>query len=371
MKEHSIESTLSRHDGARARSPKRACAPSAPRWRSSRACMPHRRMPVPRPRSQGLWNALRLFRDDSSHGRTSMNWFAGRKLFAGVASVCVVGLGIAMVWPFFSSYSDERIVGHAPAPADTVELLPPRSQPSSPEPMLGEPVLPELASIGRASGNSGTPNERRREVANAQSRRQSSATVGRASPEADRSGGHGQRDYAANVQAAAGSESRNRPQSGNRSSRMPAGRWLAGQGSIARAMCSTGRRRTPSMEAESRDKFQHFDVNPLQARGRRARVHVLGGRRHRVVQLRAAHVERRHAAAEGRGARRGDDQLLRLCLARAQVARESLRAHRGGQRFALGQGQEAGAHRHQGLRDRAQRRRPTPIWCCCSTSAAR
>ena len=33
----------------------------------------------------------------------------------------------------------------------------------------------------------------------------------------------------------------------------------------------------------------------------------------------------------------------------------AVRAHRGGQRFALGQGQAAGAHRHQGLRDRAQR----------------
>jgi len=48
---------------------------------------------------KGLWNALRLFRDDSSHGSTSMAWFVRRNLFAGVAGVCVVGLGIAMVWP--------------------------------------------------------------------------------------------------------------------------------------------------------------------------------------------------------------------------------------------------------------------------------
>ena len=52
--------------------------------------------------SKGLWDALRLFRDDSSHGSTSMAWFVRRNLFAGVASACVVGLGIAMVWPFFS-----------------------------------------------------------------------------------------------------------------------------------------------------------------------------------------------------------------------------------------------------------------------------
>ena len=38
-----------------------------------------------------------------------MNWFVRRNLFAGVAGACVVGLGIAMVWPIFSSYSDERL----------------------------------------------------------------------------------------------------------------------------------------------------------------------------------------------------------------------------------------------------------------------
>jgi len=78
--------------------------------------------------SKGLWDALRLFRDDSSHGSTSMAWFVRRNLFAGIASACVVGLGIAMVWPIFSTYLDSRlfedtappvVAGRTPAVSET------------------------------------------------------------------------------------------------------------------------------------------------------------------------------------------------------------------------------------------------------------
>ena len=68
--------------------------------------------------SKGLWDALRLFRDDSSHGSASMAWFVRRNLFAGVASACVVGLGIAMVWPIFSSYGDTRLFDESAATGD-------------------------------------------------------------------------------------------------------------------------------------------------------------------------------------------------------------------------------------------------------------
>ncbi len=60
------------------------------------------------------------------------------------------------------------------------------------------------------------------------------------------------------------------------------------------------------------------------------------------------------AAAKGRGARRGDDQLLRLLLAGGGFARAAVQAHGGGQRLALGQGPQADAYRHQGLRDAAR-----------------
>ena len=71
--------------------------------------------------SKGLWDALRLFRDDSSHGSTSMAWFVRRNLFAGVASACVVGLGIAMVWPIFSRYGDTRLLEATQPPVVDLE----------------------------------------------------------------------------------------------------------------------------------------------------------------------------------------------------------------------------------------------------------
>jgi Ca-activated chloride channel family protein len=73
--------------------------------------------------SKGLWDALRLFRDDSSHGSTSMAWFVRRNLFAGVAGACVVGLGIALVWPIYSNYGDSRLFDELQPPV-TVELKP-------------------------------------------------------------------------------------------------------------------------------------------------------------------------------------------------------------------------------------------------------
>jgi Ca-activated chloride channel homolog len=67
------------------------------------------------PASKGLWGALRLFRDDSSHGSASMAWFVRKNMFAGIASACVVGLGIVMVWPIFSRYGETSLI-EAPQP---------------------------------------------------------------------------------------------------------------------------------------------------------------------------------------------------------------------------------------------------------------
>ena len=72
--------------------------------------------------SKGLWGALRLFRDDSSHGSTSMAWFVRRNLFAGVAGVCVVGLGIVMVLPVLSRYGDTGLL--APTQPSAVDVEP-------------------------------------------------------------------------------------------------------------------------------------------------------------------------------------------------------------------------------------------------------
>jgi len=69
-----------------------------------------------------------------------MAWFVRRNLFAGVASACVVGLGIAMVWPFFSDYGDTRLFEN-PRPPVVVDLKPQLGE-SPPAPALPKPVEP-------------------------------------------------------------------------------------------------------------------------------------------------------------------------------------------------------------------------------------
>jgi Ca-activated chloride channel family protein len=98
---------------------------------------------------KGLWGALRLFRDDSSHGSTSMAWFVRRNLFAGVAGACVVGLGIVMVRPVFLGFGDSRLPGDVRPPV-AVELQPaapdnprPAELSKSPEPTPSGRVVPE------------------------------------------------------------------------------------------------------------------------------------------------------------------------------------------------------------------------------------
>src|SRR5690349_3204582 len=88
--------------------------------------------------SKNWWDALRLFRDDSSHGSTSMAWFVRRNLFAGVAGACVVGLGIAMVWPIFSRYGDSRLFDDLQPPPVTVDLKPQTQAPAESSPQRND-----------------------------------------------------------------------------------------------------------------------------------------------------------------------------------------------------------------------------------------
>jgi Ca-activated chloride channel homolog len=228
--------------------------------------------------SQGLWNALRLFRDGSSHGRTSMTWFVSRNVFAGAASVCVVGLGIAMVWPVFESYIDERIVNDAPVPA-TAELLTldpevrfePESAevPATPAPADTKPTLAGDLEAERQSKDDGRV---RMQVQPA------SATAAPPPPitgEADEivvSGIRSQlqaaletkKEALATVQAIQAEDIGRFPDKAVSES-------LARRSSVAFTGNASGAVQTVTpiaalpIEAESRDKFQHFDINPLRS----------------------------------------------------------------------------------------------------------
>jgi Ca-activated chloride channel family protein len=259
MKVNSIESTLS---GMKAPTPD----PQA-RLRAKRVAMaeftrvhPVRNADAPAPGSQGLWNALRLFRDDSSHGRTSMNWFAGRNVFAAAASVCVVGLGIAMVWPIFSSYIDERIVGTAEAPAE-VKLLPPPQLPQS----QSQPVASAVPAEKRPASN----NDGRVRV---QVRQKPPAMVGGRveSDEVAVSGARARMGPSAELKKELTTvnapiqmrDLRSFPEQtvNVQYEQMPA---LVTAGNDQRATFTYAPAAPPQIEAESRDRFQHFEVNPL------------------------------------------------------------------------------------------------------------
>jgi len=70
-----------------------------------------------------------------------MAWFVRRNVFAGVAGACVVGLGIAMVWPIFSRYGDSRLFEDLQPPV-TVDLKSPGVKPEQ-EPVRKD--IPQLA----------------------------------------------------------------------------------------------------------------------------------------------------------------------------------------------------------------------------------
>jgi Ca-activated chloride channel family protein len=73
---------------------------------------------------QALWRRLRPSRDDN-HGSTAMNWTRNRGLMAGAAGVCVVALGLTLVWPNLTrdiadvggAQTLEATVGHPPSAA--------------------------------------------------------------------------------------------------------------------------------------------------------------------------------------------------------------------------------------------------------------
>jgi Ca-activated chloride channel family protein len=109
--------------------------------------------------SKGLWSALRLFRGDSSHGSTSMNWFVRRNLFAGIAGICVVSLGLAVVWPIFSKYGESSLFAELQPPPVTVDLKPPT--PALPEAVPPAPAPREVPAQAAAPAQS-TPGQKLR-----------------------------------------------------------------------------------------------------------------------------------------------------------------------------------------------------------------
>jgi Ca-activated chloride channel family protein len=86
---------------------------------------------------KAFWNLARLFRDDKSPGRSTMNWSRNRTLVGSVASVCVLAFGAVMLWPVFTHRGELPMV-QEPVRVD----VSPGDTRSEPEQQVPVPEIP-------------------------------------------------------------------------------------------------------------------------------------------------------------------------------------------------------------------------------------
>jgi Ca-activated chloride channel homolog len=86
---------------------------------------------------KAFWNLVRLFRDDKSPGRSTMNWSRNRTLVGSVASVCVLAFGAVMLWPVFTHRGELPMV-QEPVRVD----VSPGDTRSEPEQQVPVPEIP-------------------------------------------------------------------------------------------------------------------------------------------------------------------------------------------------------------------------------------
>lgn len=86
---------------------------------------------------KAFWNLARLFRDDKSPGRSTMNWSRNRTLVGSVASVCVLAFGAVMLWPVFTHRGELPMV-QEPVRVD----VSPGDTRSEPEQQVSVPEIP-------------------------------------------------------------------------------------------------------------------------------------------------------------------------------------------------------------------------------------
>jgi Ca-activated chloride channel homolog len=271
MKEQSVESTLA---SLTAPAPDAAARSSAKRLALAEFARVHAANQDGAGSSadaQGFWHAFRLSRGVASHGRASMSWLVRRNLFAGVASVCVVGFGIAMVWPMFSRYGDERMFDDTREPA-SIQLLPdvsesvspslPAADAAQPEPAATRAMPPtavsrnaELqAALAKAVGE--YDEQRRADAANAAS--PPSEALGNVTVTGVRS------QLSASLQKKQEAGIVFETTTSDEFAAFPEKKTADGYATaVAGGVDAAAVHVMPAVEIEARDKFQHFDVNPV------------------------------------------------------------------------------------------------------------
>jgi Ca-activated chloride channel family protein len=95
---------------------------------------------------QVVWRKLRLSRDDDSHGSFSMNWFASRGLYAGMAGIGVLAIGLTWVLPNVDRYSEDLVQARLPADAPQAALETVEAAPAAPGEVAGADAMGNVAS---------------------------------------------------------------------------------------------------------------------------------------------------------------------------------------------------------------------------------
>ena len=194
--------------------------------------------------SKGFWEVFRP---------TVMNKVVSRRMYAGVATVCVVGVGVAMVWPLFSNYGG-RVYGDG-RPEVTVQLQPaaqdkplpklPLPKPDAQPPVKAQPAPVTKPALAKSEGPPPVARPEKDGAANEVIVTGMRAKLA-ASMEMKRAMGVADAIVVDDIgQMAAPPAVLTRQKT--------IGFISAGNSVVA----------IPVTEAESRDKFQHFEINPL------------------------------------------------------------------------------------------------------------
>jgi len=207
-----------------------------------------------------------------------MTWFVSRNLFASLASVCVVALGLAMVWPYFTSYIDRRIFDESRVPA-TTELSPAVAA-EPPKPVT--PAVP--AQVAQTRTETQREKARRESDGRARILVQSRQAEPAPAPALAGSGASQPKDGVEEVVVTGMRSALKSSMDSKREATAVVDRIEASDiGKFPDKNLTEALQRSPgimiarnsgglavanspaSLEPESRDRFQHFEVNPLKS----------------------------------------------------------------------------------------------------------
>jgi Ca-activated chloride channel family protein len=203
--------------------------------------------------NQGFWQVFRP---------TVMNKVVSRRMYAGVATVCVVGLGVVMVWPLFSNYG-EHVYGDG-RPEVTVQL----QQPAQGKPLPKPAVRPQSSAPAPLSKNEPASTEPRtpaappsRESGRVRIQLQPAPEKDGATNEVTVTGMRANLQTSVEMKREAGAADAIMEQEVAQVSAPPA--VLSRQKVVGFSSAGNSSVVIPVGEPESRDKFQHFEINPL------------------------------------------------------------------------------------------------------------